>query len=99
MSNLDQSLDEIIGKRPARTTSRPASRGRNAGPRRATKQIGSRPAAGRGNIRPRGGRPPVNAVSRVAKILGSTGFTKVNVEGLPRDIKQDAVRVCHIIIL
>ena len=39
-------------------------------------------------------RAPPNAVARVAKLLDTTREVKVNVEGLPRDIKQDAVRVC-----
>lgn len=89
--NLDQSLDEIIGKRPQRPQNR-----RNAGPKRTGKQVNvhrSRPQIGRKPIQ-RNVRAPINAVSRVSRILNTNGQVKVNVEGLPRDIKQDAVRVC-----
>lgn len=91
--NLDQSLDEIIGKRPQR----PQHRRNAAGPKRTGKQVNvhrARPQNGRRPIQ-RNVRVPVNAVSRVSRLLNTSGHVKVNVEGLPRDIKQDAVRVCY----
>ncbi|CCF58523.1 hypothetical protein KAFR_0E03720 [Kazachstania africana CBS 2517] len=87
-ANLNKSLDEIIGTRPKRAT-----RGaRAAAPRRATKQVNHRRS--QPVNRQRTSRGPANAVSRVARMLNSSAssLTKVNVEGLPRDIKQDAVR-------
>ncbi|KAK5780124.1 RNA-binding protein YRA1 PWA37_001497 [Arxiozyma heterogenica] len=84
--NLDQSLDEIIGKR--------SQNRRKIGPRRAGKQVNvhrSRAPVNR-TAAQRSVRAPVNAVSRVARLLNSNSHVKVNVEGLPRDIKQDAVR-------
>ena len=87
-NNLDKSLDEIIGKRPARAT-----RDHKKGPRKSTKQVGNRrPTAGRGRNNKGPARVPTGAVSR---ILGQQ-LVKVNVEGLPRDIKQSAVRVCEL---
>lgn len=91
--NLDQSLDEIIGKR--------SQNRRKIGPRRAGKQVNvhrSRAPVNR-TAAQRSVRAPVNAVSRVARLLSSNGHVKVNVEGLPRDIKQDAVRVCFFAFL
>lgn len=90
-ANLDKSLDEIIGsgKKPVRA--RVGKRTLASGPKRATKQI-RRPIVGGGNRRV---RPPVDgAASRVARLLDASREAKVNVEGLPRDIKQDAVKVC-----
>ena len=97
-SNLDKSLDEIIGSK-----SRRATRGsRSSAPRRASKQVNPsrRQRVGRGAPSAAAAVPrlrqraPVNAVSRVSRILSAAGSARVSVEGLPRDIKQDAVRVC-----
>jgi len=88
-NNLDKSLDEIIGKKPVRAT-----RDNRRGPKKTSKQVGNRRNAatnGRGN---RPARIPASAVSR---IVGHQ-LVKVNVEGLPRDIKQSAVRVCDFIV-
>lgn len=87
-ANLDKSLDEIIGKR--------SQNRRKVGPRKAGKQVNvhrSRAPVSRSAVQ-RNIRAPANAVSRVARLLNSNHQVKVNVEGLPRDIKQDAVRVC-----
>lgn len=85
-NNLDKSLDEIIGKKPVR-----APRDNKKGPKKASKQINGNRRQGANNGRPnRPGRVPVKAVSRIL----SNQLIKVNVEGLPRDIKQNAVRVC-----
>ena len=48
------------------------------------------------NLRARQPRPaaPANAAQRVASLLSNAREARVSVEGLPRDIKQDAVRVC-----
>lgn len=90
-NNLDKSLDEIIGKRPNRAT-----RDTKGGPKKSSKQVNVNRRSGvvKG---PRGARPtraPVRAVSRI--LNNQNALTKVNVEGLPRDIKQSAVRVCFL---
>ncbi|CCK69575.1 RNA-binding protein YRA1 KNAG_0C04740 [Huiozyma naganishii CBS 8797] len=90
-ANLDQSLDEIIGKRPNRATSRSGG-ARGNGPKRATKQVNVNRRGAVGRAVPRNVRAPASAVARVAKVANGSGAVKVNVEGLPRDIKQDAVR-------
>ncbi|CCD22600.1 RNA-binding protein YRA1 NDAI_0A04440 [Naumovozyma dairenensis CBS 421] len=93
-ANLDQSLDEIIGSNKrmnnrARITS---NRGRAAGPRKTSKQVNTRRQTGRPNpVRQRVTRAPVNVRSRVPR-PDAGREVRVNVEGLPRDIKQDAVR-------
>ncbi|CAI4057472.1 hypothetical protein SUVZ_02G4940 [Saccharomyces uvarum] len=93
-ANLDKSLDEIIGSsRPGGNRVRVGGT-RGNGPKRVGKQINTQ----RRNVPNRNGpirknvRPPPNAVARVAKLLDTSREVKVNVEGLPRDIKQDAVR-------
>lgn len=91
--NLDQSLDEIIGKRPHRPQQR-----RNAGPRRNGKQVVANRRPQGKHIVQRNVRAPPNAAARVARIMSTNHHVKVNVEGLPRDIKQDAVRVCLILL-
>lgn len=92
-ANLDKSLDEIIGsnKKPVRARINK----RTQAPKRASKQV-RRPVIG-GNQRNRA--PVTGAASRVARLLDSSREAKVNVEGLPRDIKQDAVKVCDYTML
>ncbi|SMN19659.1 similar to Saccharomyces cerevisiae YDR381W YRA1 RNA binding protein required for export of poly(A)+ mRNA from the nucleus [Maudiozyma saulgeensis] len=82
-NNLDKSLDEIIGKKPIRAT-----RDNKRGPKKASKQVGKRRNVANSGRNNRPARIPVGAVSR---IVGHQ-LVKVNVEGLPRDIKQSAVR-------
>lgn len=97
MSALDQSLDEIIGNnRPQRQARR-----NNNGPRKASKQINQNrraaPANRRNNqVQRRPARLPSNVAARIVKGTQKNIPVRVNVEGLPRDIKQDAVKVCHI---
>lgn len=97
-STLDKSLDEIIGSRNKPTRARITNSRRATGPQRNSKQIvGGRRAAPDGrNLRARQPRPaaPANAAQRVASLLSNAREARVSVEGLPRDIKQDAVRVC-----
>lgn len=92
---LDQSLDEIIGNNKKAANNR-ARRNTKSVPRRATKQVNNNRRRGPVvNNRQPVRRAPSNASARVAQILSrSNRNAKVNVEGLPRDIKQDAVRVC-----
>ena len=93
-ANLDKSLDEIIGSNKAGSNRARVGGTRGNGPRRVGKQVGSQRRSlpnRRGPIR-KNTRAPPNAVARVAKLLDTTREVKVNVEGLPRDIKQDAVR-------
>ncbi|CCH58064.1 hypothetical protein TBLA_0A02650 [Henningerozyma blattae CBS 6284] len=90
---LDKSLDEIIGnnKRQAKNN----SRRNNNGPRRTTKSFGHsrREHTGPSNRQQPVKRGPVNAAVRVAQLLNrSNRDAKVSVEGLPRDINQDAVK-------
>lgn len=100
-ANLDKSLDEIIGSsRPGGNRARVGGT-RGNGPKRVGKQVNTqRRNVPNRNVPNRNGpirknvRPPPNAVARVAKLLDTSREVKVNVEGLPRDIKQDAVRVC-----
>lgn len=89
-ANLDKSLDEIIGSSKKPVRARVGKRTLASGPKRATKQI-RRPIVG-GNRRVRA--PVDGAATRVARLLDASREAKVNVEGLPRDIKQDAVKVC-----
>ncbi|SCU83850.1 LAFA_0D06238g1_1 [Lachancea sp. 'fantastica'] len=82
-ANLDKSLDEIIGtnKKPIRKVNKKA-------PKKVSKQIvgGNRRGASVAAVRQR--PAPVKANNVLEQAYG----TKVSVEGLPRDIKQDAVR-------
>ncbi|SCU79899.1 LADA_0B03906g1_1 [Lachancea dasiensis] len=82
-ANLDKSLDEIIGtnKKPIRKTNKKA-------PKKVSKQVagGNRRGASVAGVRPRA------APGKSASVLEQAYGTKVSVEGLPRDIKQDAVR-------
>ncbi|CUS21839.1 LAQU0S04e01970g1_1 [Lachancea quebecensis] len=82
-ANLDKSLDEIIGsnKKPIRKTNKKA-------PKKVSKQIvgGGRRGASVAAVRQRA------APNKAASVLEGAYGTKVSVEGLPRDIKQDAVR-------
>lgn len=92
-ANLDKSLDEIIGanKKPVRARIEK----RTQAPRKASKQIRRPAVGGNKNVR----APVAGAASRVARLLDSAREAKVNVEGLPRDIKQDAVKVCRYTLL
>lgn len=92
-ANLDKSLDEIIGanKKPVRARINK----RTQGPSRASKQLRRPTPGGNRNVR----APVAGAASRVARLLDSSREAKVNVEGLPRDIKQDAVKVCDYTLL
>lgn len=91
MSNLDKSLDEIIGsgKRAprARVSRQPKKVGKQVNTRRRAPVPGRRRA-------PVNAPAPSAAVARAASLLNSTREARVTVEGLPRDIKQDAVKVC-----
>ncbi|SCV06085.1 LANO_0H21770g1_1 [Lachancea nothofagi CBS 11611] len=82
-ANLDRSLDEIIGtnkKQIVRKTNKKA-------PKKVSKQIvGNRRGGPVSAVRQRAA--PVKAANALEQAYG----TKVSVEGLPRDIKQDAVR-------
>lgn len=95
MSALDQSLDEIIGNnRPQRQ-----SRRSNNGPKKTSKQVNQNRRAAQVNRRPaqtqrRPARLPNNVVDRIARVAQKSSPVRVNVEGLPRDIKQGAVKVC-----
>ncbi|CCE63252.1 hypothetical protein TPHA_0E01590 [Tetrapisispora phaffii CBS 4417] len=93
---LDKSLDEIIGSRKKPARARITNTRRAAGPRRVAKNAvaGRRVALTQRNVRARVQRAaaPVNAAQRVAALLQNTKEARVNVEGLPREIKQDAVR-------
>lgn len=85
-ANLDKSLDEIIGenKKVVRRTNKKA-------PKKVSKQLNGNRRRGGAVV---GGRTAVPV--KAASLLDAAYATKVNVEGLPRDIKQDAVRVCSI---
>lgn len=91
MSTLDKSLDEIIGagKRAprARASRQPKKVGKQVNTRRRAPVPGRRPRAP-----VRAGPAPSAAVARAASLLNFTREARVTVEGLPRDIKQDAVR-------
>ncbi|KAM3162100.1 RRM domain-containing protein [Lachancea thermotolerans] len=82
-ANLDKSLDEIIGsnKKPIRKINKKA-------PKKVSKQIvgGNRRGASVAAVRQRA------VPNKAASVLEGAYGTKVSVEGLPRDIKQDAVR-------
>lgn len=80
MSALDQSLDEIISSKPKRSTkSRTQARGKGV-----SKQV-TKPKAGVKKT-PTGPKP--------APVVDASYATKVIVYGLPKDIKQDAIKVC-----
>lgn len=83
-ANLDKALDEIIDsqKKPVRRPNKNA-------PRKVAKSV----TAGRRRGPAAGVRKSV-PVERATSMLEAAYATKVNVEGLPRDIKEDAVRVC-----
>lgn len=85
-ANLDRSLDEIIGSSKKQARSRVNKR--SAGPKKVSKQIRRQPGVGKRV------KAPVDGAARMAKLLDASKEAKVNVEGLPRDIKQDAVKVC-----
>lgn len=95
--NLDKSLDEIIGNSKQNNRARiNKNRARNA-PKKAAKQVNT----ARRSVNPkakalvqRRAVAPAAALSRVSRFLDTSREARVNVEGLPRDIKQDAVRVC-----
>ncbi|AQZ16657.1 YRA1 (YDR381W) [Zygosaccharomyces parabailii] len=87
--NLDKSLDEIIGssKKQARSRVGVGKRAVGGGPKKVSKQLRRQPAPGKKV------RAPANvAAVKMAKLLDASREAKVNVEGLPRDIKQDAVK-------
>lgn len=89
--NLDKSLDEIIGsgKKQARSRVGVGKRAMGSGPKKVSKQLRRQPAPGKKV------KAPANAAAaKMAKLLDASREAKVNVEGLPRDIKQDAVKVC-----
>lgn len=90
-ANLDKSLDEIIGANKKAVRARINKR--SQGPSRVSKQLRRSPVGGNKNVR------VPEAASRVARLLDSSREAKVNVEGLPRDIKQDAVKVCDYTLL
>ncbi|AMD21262.1 HEL018Wp [Eremothecium sinecaudum] len=80
-ANLDKALDEIID-----SNKKHARKANKAGPRKMSK-----------NIRRKGpisssARKPMISLEKASSILDAAYATKVNVEGLPRDIKEDAVR-------
>lgn len=83
-ANLDKALDEIIdfNKKQVRKTSRSM-------PRKVSKNVNRRRAGA-----PVGMRKAVVTVDKSTSVLEAAYATKVNVEGLPRDIKEVAVRVC-----
>lgn len=83
-ANLDKSLDEIIG-----SNKKPIRRATRGGPKKVSKQINGNRRRGPAPIGPKRGAP-----IKAASLLDAAYSTKVNVEGLPRDIKQDAVKVC-----
>lgn len=86
--NLDRSLDEIIGSSKKQVRSRVNKR--TGGPKKVSKQVRRQAGPGK-NV-----KPPADgaSVARMARLLDTSNEAKVNVEGLPRDIKQDAVKVC-----
>lgn len=83
-ANLDKSLDEIIG-----SNKKPIRRATRGGPKKVSKQINGNRRRGPAPTGPKRGAP-----IKAASLLDAAYSTKVNVEGLPRDIKQDAVKVC-----
>ncbi|SCU93422.1 LAMI_0E14312g1_1 [Lachancea mirantina] len=83
--NLDRSLDEIIGENKKQ---RVRKVNKNV-PKKVSKSV----VGNRRRATPiKGGALRNAAAAKTANILESAYGTKVNVEGLPRDIKQDAVR-------
>jgi THO complex subunit 4 len=77
-SALDQSLDEILSSKPKR-------------PVQKKKQV-AKSKVGKAVIKPKTQKK--TAASAPAAILDASYATKVVVYGLPRDIKQDAIKVC-----
>ncbi|KAG0685832.1 hypothetical protein C6P41_003121 [Kluyveromyces marxianus] len=83
MSALDQSLDEIIG------SAKQARRNNKTGPKKVSKNINrNRPRPGTGPAK--GPKKGPTAAALVPALLRAPLSTRVNVEGLPRDINQDA---------
>lgn len=91
-ANLDKSLDEIIGSGRKPVRARVNKRPTGPSPK---KQIRRPPVSGnrRAKVSAEG------AATRMARLLDASREAKVNVEGLPRDIKQDAVKVCYCIAM
>lgn len=90
-ATLDKSLDDIIssGKK-----TRVANKKRVAAARPATKvgkKVGS---AKKPIVLQKKATPAGPSAAAIAKHLDLTYATKVVVHGLPRDIKQDGIKVC-----
>ncbi|CDO94218.1 unnamed protein product [Kluyveromyces dobzhanskii CBS 2104] len=90
MSALDQSLDEIIG------SAKHARRNNKTGPKKVSKQINKNRAT-RTPSGPTRAPKRATAAALVPALLRAPISSRVNVEGLPRDINQDAVKVCSIL--
>ncbi|KAL6940672.1 hypothetical protein ACO0QE_004585 [Hanseniaspora vineae] len=102
MSNLlDKSLDEIIGSRKtAKKTPQRAgrsSRTNNNGNNRNATKVSSK-AVGVRKRAPAARKPAAVNTKRVAKIIDRTMNTvasnRISIEGMPRDIGRDSIRVC-----
>ncbi|KAL6937534.1 hypothetical protein ACO0RG_004044 [Hanseniaspora osmophila] len=102
MSNLlDKSLDEIIGSRKTakKTPQRVgrSSRTNNNGNTRSATKVSSK-AVGVRKRAPVARNPAAVNSKRVAKIVDRTvnsfGSNRISIEGMPRDIKRESIRVC-----
>lgn len=89
MSALDKSLDEIIGASKA-------VRRNKTTPKKVSKQINKN--RGKRVVGP-ARLPKKSNPALVPAMLRTALSTRVNVEGLPRDINQEAVKVCSIFCL
>lgn len=85
MSALDKSLDEILSSKPKKQfKKKPAAAGKNkVGKLVSKKAVNSKSPAS------------ATPLKKGTGVLDASYATKVVVHGLPRDIKQDAIKVCE----
>lgn len=86
MSALDKSLDEILSEKPKRNFNNK---------KRAT--VGKAKVGKTSAAKPKGKASPKAAAPKAApakQVIDVSYATKVNVYNLPKDIKQDAIKVC-----